>query len=193
MRKSLAWTRERIDKALVEAKLSDEKRTEYRKAIYAVLDRLTVKALGRINRAVKEYRFYASFRGLAQALRRKYPELRTRSGAMLKGAFDRDGTIHLDGGRRLFGRAASLEEFYAHELSHAIDGPEHEISASVAWQEAWRIEIQDGGYLGAGSMRSPREGFSEFGALLLGSGIPQRAIRQVLPRSLQVWKDWGLA
>jgi hypothetical protein len=193
MRKSLAWTRELIETALVEAKLSDAKRSEYRQAIHAVLGRLTPRALGRINRTVKEYRFYASFRALTQALRQKYPGLITRRGAILKGAFDRHGTIHLDGGGRLFGRVAALEEFYAHEFSHAIDGPEHEISASPAWHEAWQTEVQDGGYLGAGSMRSPREGFSEFGSLLLGSGISQRTIGQVLPTCLKVWKDRGLA
>jgi len=182
-------TLEKIDRALAKADLSDARRQKYKRVIWVVLDQLTPTGLQRIHQAVEEYKFYPSFEAQTKAIRKKYPQLKLKKGGVLKGMFDRDRTLHLNGGGMLFGRVASLEEFYAHELTHALDGPHHEISESREWQEAWGAEIRDLEYLGENATRSPQEGFSEFGSLLLGSGIAQRDIRQVLPRCLKVWKE----
>jgi hypothetical protein len=181
---------EKVEQALGEGELSEEQREEYRAAIRRVIGRLTPPAVARVHGQIKEIKFYASWQELTAAIRRKYPRATIRG--TIKGAFDRDGTLHLDGGGILFGRPVPLEELYAHEITHVIDGTSHDISNSAEWREAWQGEIQDGGYLGPDSARSPREGFGEFGAMLLGSGTPVNRVEEIMPECVQVWRDRGI-
>jgi hypothetical protein len=106
--------------------------------------------------------------------------------------FDKDGTIHVDGLGTLFGRPAKTEEFHAHELSHCIDGVNHDLSETEEWQRVWRAEIADGGYLGPNSTKSATEGFSEFGALLLSTDLTAETVAKVLPLCVEFWRDRGL-
>lgn len=181
---------ENVEAALAEGGLTEAQKDEYRAAIRVVIGRLTPLALARVQAEVREYKFYKSWQELTDAIRRKYPKMRIKG--TIKGALDRDGSLHLNGGGTLFGRPAKLEEFYAHEITHAIDGRGHEISNSPEWQEAWKAEIQDGAYLGPDSSRSPQEGFGEFGAMLLGSGTSADQVEEVMPRCVHVWKERGI-
>ena len=75
------------------------------------------------------------------------------------------------------------------EVAHAIDGLKHDLSETKEWERAWKAEISDGGFLGPDSTTNAREGFSEFGAMLLGSGLPAKTIAEVMPQSVKFWKD----
>jgi hypothetical protein len=118
------------------------------------------------------------------------PQARQLVKGILKGAFDSDGVLHLDGEGMLYGREAPLTEFFAHEMVHSIDGNSHEFSASQAWPEAWLAEIEF--FTGSGR-NSPTEAFAEFGQMLLGDPrMKRKLMRQAMPRCLQVWEDFGL-
>jgi hypothetical protein len=183
---------EAVKRALTEALLSEKQRHGYQRAMAAVVGRLAPAALGRGHRAVKGYKFYRSFAAMTAAIRRKYPTITIKPGHTVKGFFDRDGTMHLDGGGVLFGRPARLEEFFAHEITHALDRPNYEISSTDEWSDAWDAEIVKGNYLSEEAKRTPQEGFAEFGAMLLGSGVSAKEAKQVLPRCVKVWQRWGI-
>jgi hypothetical protein len=131
---------------------------------------------------------------MTEAIKKKYPRItaKIKQGNVAKGFMDKDGTMHLNGGGILFKRPARLVEFYAQEVAHAIDRPNHEISASEAWQSAWTEEIRDMDFLGHEAKMSPAEGFSVFGAMVLGSGIAVGDANQVMPRCVRVWQEHGL-
>jgi hypothetical protein len=189
----LRETHAKVERGLAEADLSDPQRQDYRESVHAILQRMTPAALARLHANAKEYTFFATHEALTAAVRAKYPALRLRSGRILKGMFDRDGVVHMNSGGTLFGRPnVGLQEFHGHELAHAVDGTGHELSNSPEWVRAWEADIRDGGFLGPDSQRSSQEGFSEFGAMLLGGGISYKDARQVMPLAAKFWRERGL-
>jgi hypothetical protein len=192
-RQRLADIHARIDRGLTEADLSDERQREYQTAIRSVVERLTPGAVRRLHANGREYRFYSSWTELTAAVRRKYPGLVIPEGRVLKGMFDRDGTLHLDGGGDYHGRPdVPVKEFQAHEVTHAIDGTDHELSNSDGWRKAWEAEIRDGGFLGPNSTRSPTEGWGDFGMMVLGTDISVTDTQAVMPRCVSFWRDNSL-
>lgn len=172
-----------IEMAFRVSLLPDTIQAEYRKTLTEVLEALKPTAQERVFAHVKEYKFYRTNSELTAVIQSKYPGVRVRG--ILKGCFDRDGTLHLNGSGKLFGRTAKLSEFYAHEVTHAIDGVAHEISSLQAWQTAWEAERE---LMSKNGQSKASEGFAEFGELLLGSGITRKQIKEVMPRCLKVWE-----
>jgi hypothetical protein len=160
--------------------------------MHTVVGRLTPIALARVHTNAREFRFYGSHQELTAAIKRKYPRVRIGKGKTVKGMFDKDGIIHADGPGILFGRPATTEEYHAHEVAHCIDGVSHDLSEAKEWKQSWRAEIRDGGLLGPGSTKSPSEGFSEFGALLLSSGLTAGRVEEIMPFCVKFWSDRGL-
>ncbi len=181
----------KIDKALNEAELSPEISAEYDGTAKEVIARMTPIAMEHFHRNVKDSRFYASPEDLTAAFQAKYPGWKKKPGSAVKGVYDKDGVIHLNGGGILFGRPAGLAEFHGHEMSHAIDGPDHVFSSSDAWQQAWEAEIKGGNYLGNDAKKDARSGFAEFGAMLL-TGTSSNDAAEVLPLASQYWSERGL-
>jgi hypothetical protein len=185
----LQETHAKIDAALEAVHLTDEQRQEYRESVRAVIGRLTPAGLARVHAHVTEYKFYRSHAELTAALRAKYPKLKTRG---LKGAFDKDGTCHMDGGGLIEDRPAKLQEFHAHELSHAIDGTQHELTKTKEWHDAWVAEVQNQDFLGENAKKSPREGWGDFGAMILGGEVTPQEAKDIFPRCVKVWQSEGL-
>jgi hypothetical protein len=182
-----------VDRALDEAGLSEHRREEYRASVRTVLGRMTPAAVARLNANVKGIRFYNSFQTLTAGYKAKYPDKKVPDA--IQGAFDPDGVLHLDGGGVLYGRPnVPVEEFYAHEFTHALDGVGHDISEhDPAWRAAWEREIRDTLFFGPNGAKNVREGLAEFGQYLLGDlRATRRIVRQVLRACLKVWEDQGL-
>jgi hypothetical protein len=116
----------RLEVALAEGDLTAEQRQDYRDSFHDVLSRMTTRAVQRIHANVKGCRFYRTHDELTAAFKAKYPEARVSK--VLKGAFDRDGFLHLEGGGILYGRPAPIGEFYGHELA----------TPSMAWTTSFR-------------------------------------------------------
>lgn len=82
---------------------------------------------------------------------------------------------------------------HAHELGHAIDGPNHELSLSDAWKAAYAAEIDlPDSPLTDYAKTEPEEGFAEFSRLLYGGGFRDDEILGAFPRCAQFFKDRGL-
>ena len=172
--------------------LRSRTKERFLKVAASLLDRFSEAALDRFGQHVKEYCFYASFDELTAGVKERFPGLRVKPGSLIKGMFDRAGTLHLDDAGSLFGQPVRLEEFYAHEMTHALDGPEHEISESPAWKKAWKAEMVKKGLLGANAATKPWEGLADFGRLVFASGLEKEQVRELLPRCTKVWEDLGL-
>ena len=112
---------------------------------------------------------------------------------ILKGAFDREGVLHLDGGGVPYGRPARLEEFYGHELAHAIDGLDHEFSSSREWKQAWKEEIEHTDFLGYNARMKPSEGWAEFGAMVFSGTVSLKDVKDIFPDCLKFWRKERLA
>lgn len=106
-----------------------------------------------------------------------------------KASFVLDGGFTRQSGEAL--RDPTATGIYAHEFSHALDGPRYEISGSKQWREAYAKEIA-GGRLTHYAAGKPSEGFAEFGRLVLSGRHDLAAIRAKFPRCFAVWEAHGL-
>ena len=165
-------------------------------------------ALDRLNRHVKGYTFHNSTGDLGASLVKflaktaNVPEssisFQGAAGAWTKTT----GELHLDGGDP---KQYSTDEYqskpeetdvtrhvYAHEYTHAIDGPNHEISYSPEWKDAYQKEIVARKALSAHGRTRPSEGFAEFGRLVFTSGKSLEEIAKEYPLCTAVWKKHNL-
>lgn len=170
-----------MDKALAESDLPQRKKKEFVTA-KRILGKMTPEAVRLFHANVKSVQFYPSHDALTQGFRAKYSRAKVKG--LLKGCFDRDGELHLNGGGELFGRPAPLSEFYAHEMTHALDC-NHSLSGTPEWKTAWEKERA---FLNASGQRDVVEGLAELGQMVLGSKITRAELRQVMPRCLRFWE-----
>lgn len=177
---------EGIDKALDEAAITPARKREFGQTAKDNLGKMTREAVQRLHANVKEWKFYQTHDSLTKAFREKYPDAEV---GLLKGCYDKDGTLHLNGGGRLFDREAPLSEFYAHEMTHAVDGLDHHVSGSDAWGKAWNAEKA---FLNENGQSKRSEGLAEFGQMVVGTDITRDDVREVMPRCLKVWEANGL-
>jgi hypothetical protein len=178
---------ESIDRSLQASDLPAPVQAEFGQTAKSVVGKMTPEAVRRFHANLKGFQWYPTHGALTEAYKAKYPGVSIKG--VLKGAFDPDGVIHLDGGGELFGRPATLSEFYAHEMTHDIDGTDHEISRSAAWIRVWEAEK---GFLNKNGQSKSSEGFAEFGEMLLGGIVTRKQMREVMPKSLKVWEAHGL-
>jgi hypothetical protein len=88
--------------------------------------------------------------------------------------------------------APSGYDLAAHELSHAVDGPDYALSNSKEWKAAHSQEMSKG-QLTAYAGTNPQEGWAEFGRLLITSSKADRAsLKSEFPKSYEVWRKRGL-
>lgn len=128
----------------------------------------------------------------------KYPDdpiaERIRRGENTVGGYftsytDGTGELNLDGSWKSWAGKWD-HEVYAHEFTHALDGPGWDISKTSQWQTAWRMEIKDKGVSGY-AWSKPSEGFAEFGRLLYTTDNPNE-LWQKYPTCMSIFLQQGL-
>ncbi len=164
----------------------------YHTACRSVFGRMTEAAVARFHDHTDDMKFFSSKDRLTEALAKEYPEEiaeYTSRGLLISGGYSVDTRqLYLDGDNPAW--RLSVEGVYAHEMSHAIDGPKHELSNSADWEAAWKNEIKGRGpsrYAG----KNTTEGFAEFGRLALG-GYPLRELERSYPACAKFWQERGL-
>lgn len=92
---------------------------------------------------------------------------------------------------------AAVQHLAAHEISHAIDGPDYEISGSPEWKEAYKSEIRRHSMFGMGkpaltkrALEDEREGLAEL--LRVGTLGNAKQAERDFPKSVKVLKDKGV-
>lgn len=175
--------------ALQESGLAPTMQDEYRRGFTSVLQEMSPIAITRLSRHTMQVVFYGSHPELTAAVNAKYPAMKAKK--LLKGCFDQDGVLHLDGGGTIRGKPVALPGFYAHEMTHGIDGTRHEISQSAAWKHALRDEkslLQDD----EKERLTATEGFAKFGQMLFSGKYTREELAKLMPNCLKVWESHGL-
>lgn len=216
------------------ASLSPEHKAKYKQAMHEAIKNMPKRIIKRIARNIDSSHFVGDRKNFADALTHSLvkeghvtPQQASefkKSDIGLKMASGHVGGFYtanskfkklfLDGTHN-FGKDAagdardSTHEVYAHELTHAIDGPEHQVSSHADWQQAFKDEIdQDSdseshrksaasigmktGKLSAYARTSTSEGFAEFGRLVYASGMDHKRIEQAFPKCYSFFKKRGM-
>lgn len=189
-------------------RLSPEQREAYHATAKGILERMTPKMLERFGAGTPySPQFAASSDDLKEHLKALFKNSPKALAALagtgpLGGGYFRDnkgnGGLALDGGRPstrpaegAFPQDGSAEGVYAHEFSHAIDGPNHELSNSDEWKAAYGAMK---GKMNRYADTGPQEGFAEFGRLLLSGKVPHGDVADHpdLGPAFAFWKSQGL-
>ncbi len=192
-----------MQKALAtDSKLSPEQKKAYQAATDGVLSAMPEVAQQRVAASLKKVSLFGTTQELTQDLVARHPESDKlkrvlANGSVVGGSFYpktgewlADGDVGLTGDFSQEGRS-NVHETYAHELTHAIDGPELEFSSSKEWQMAYDAELR-GGNLSQYASTSAVEGFAEFGRALYSGGADEETLAFFFPRSVKFFRDRGL-
>lgn len=190
--------------------LTPEHREHMRAAATKVTARIPDAAHERIGRHLPGgARFYPDLKALSHGLydevlnNPKYNDATKAEVSKMKakgvevgGAYSHsDGSLHLNGGR-VAGKPADhrpTHQLYAHELTHAIDGPKGELSKSPEWGEIMAGEIALPNHpLSRYASTQPKEGLAEFGRLVYGGDHDLAKVEKKFPRATAFFKARNL-
>jgi hypothetical protein len=168
--------------------LSDADRQTYRGHVSDILSRMGGEAARRYLDGSKQARFYADHHQITDFFKAKSARVRAsmeKNGTVAMGAYDpRTKSMHVDGGKAGKG-------VLAHEMAHAIDGNNFEISRGKGWQQAFHAELS-GKQLSAYASTNAQEAFAEFGRALLTGELSHEVAQKKYAKSYGVWKAKGL-
>lgn len=177
--------------------LTDKQKKAYSKALNDVLNRIHPEALKRVVKNTKRADFFPNADDLKEAMIAPYPNSARFEGKKIAGCYDMNReTLLLDGEAEV----PSLEKgytvhapqhSYAHELGHAIDGPNRDISESKEWKKAWKEELS-GGILTESAASKPMDGFAEFCRLVYAGTTSRDDIKKRFPKSVAVFEVRGI-
>lgn len=183
--------------------LDDGQRKAYFRAATNVLQRMSPKALDRFTAGLPGGIVFAASTGAVKeaiAGLGRISQDRLDAAGEIAGAYtaghDNKRQLILDGDRKQTAGLSSndartAEAIYAHEMSHAIDGPDHEVSKSAEWQAAFQAELA-GKQLTRYAATKPSEGFAEFGRAVLSGNVDHAVLEKHFPKCLAVWRGRGL-
>jgi hypothetical protein len=187
--------KDNFDRALAShANLTPTHRQEYQTAAHALFDRLTHEGLERFNRHVSGYRFFPDLDQLSAYSVPGYSQLPAalRPYAQVTGAYNRQtGELELDGGSRVAGITFPIQDRYAHEFGHAIDGPSFESSGQQEWLDAWQSEIRPNPP-NPNAATNAHEGFAAFCAMACGTAANRAVLEHSHPLCVAFWRGQGL-
>lgn len=187
--------------------LTAKQRLHFFNSAQDALKGMSPAALERLSSHVGGVSFYGSHadlkEGLAnmQATPEKAAYIRGINGTIGGCAQKVNGkqVLHLDGdyseqtrkAQAKTGGSQLARDTYAHEFSHAIDGPNNELSKAPEWQAAWKEEIKGGKVrLSDYGKTSASEGFAEFGRAALT--VDKAKVKAAFPKCYAYWQKAGL-
>jgi len=179
--------------------LEPEKRQAYEQAAHRVLDAMPTGCLKRFLKNTKRVHFHPGLAEVTEAFKAASPDNWPAPSSLIGGFWDATSQeVHLDGdaplnrgqGARPWA-ASTTAEIYAHEFTHAIDGPERrELSESDGWKSVWRREIKDSDKAPSlYAKTSSVEGFAEFGRMVF---MQPKIAEKHFPDCWYIWKHHGL-
>jgi hypothetical protein len=176
----------RLARDLANSQLDEQHRREHYGTGQALFGRMNFTARHRLNGNLSGYHFFATLAELAQyCLPGASPaeiDWMIQSRFAPVGAYNASTReIEINGGT-----PTELHRRYAHELTHAVDGPEGELSKCPAWREAWRNELK------IDQDDTATEGFSRFGQMLYNQEVDRQEMERCYPRCVQFWQGADL-
>jgi hypothetical protein len=193
------------------APMSHEDVLKRQKHVAFIFNRMPDAVVQTIHTGTTQIEHYGSGREMAAYLNKKYDfKGKERVGSNWAGAYlygeGFKPQLHLDGKEGHTGNMGtainadshdSLRGTYAHEMTHALDGPDGKHSGTDEWKRAFSEEIKhpddDGAYtLSKYASTDESEGFAEFGRLLYGTATEHEAIKQSMPKCFAYFQKAGL-
>lgn len=180
-----------FDSALEKADLTSKMREQYGKTARQIHDRLPAAAKERFSQNVESVNFHESPEVLTEKLKEANPKMTEVVGnKKAGGAYSKmRKELMLNGGHTMDGKKYTADQIYAHEYSHAIDGPDKELSSSSEWQQAWKAEADK---VSKYATKTPAEGFAEFGRLVYAGELGSDQLRERYPQMMAHWEQAGL-
>lgn len=168
--------------------MSDTDRLRHSHAMYKVTERLPPKVIKRLLKHVHKAHAVATVEEATAA----WQEGGGEKGRSVVGFYDpSSGLVLSDGIHSAIADTDSARHVWAHELGHAIDGPEFELSSSAEWHAAFQAEIADK-QLSNYAATEPVEGFAEFCRAVYGSDVEHAEIARHFPQCTKFFKRRGL-
>ncbi len=147
-----------------------------------IADRMTPEALDSLADNLKEVKMFESTESLSAEVGALTKAITGEDAKNCVGGFHSSlGIMYIDGGPDPKGTLA-------HEIAHAVDGPNYRFSASDNWQTAWKSELSSEG-LTKYAATSGREGFAEFGRALFSGDLPPRYLKETYPKTWEFFKN----
>lgn len=184
--------KDHFEAGLKASDLTSRMREKYGQTARDVHARLPAKARERFDAHVESVSFHESPEVLTAAVLEKNPAMKEmmKGGKKAGGAYSKTRKeLLLNGGHTIDGKKFQADQIYAHEYTHAIDGPDKELSGSEAWREAWREEAQR---VSKYATKTPAEGFAEFGRLVYSNELGMDQLQERYPKMLEQFKAMEL-
>lgn len=204
----------RMQSHIESSDLPPEQKAQYHAAMKRVMSRMTQRSLDRVDKNLSKTTFHPTTKdaGIAAVeAAAKVPGMNEKQLAALAqwkeklasgkttmgGAYIQNKEapeMHVDGdfqtpgakGKRA-GDVQTAAGVYAHELGHAIDGPDSVASKSDQWRKAFAAEIdRDDNPLSKYARTNPAEGFAEFSRLVHTEDL--EGVEREFPLCAAVWK-----
>ncbi len=151
-----------------------------------LISALPDETLRRVNAGAKHFHWYANYEAANEAYHRRPG---SDPNTVVAGFYDiRDGSVHV---------AGSVPIDHAHELAHAIDGQNDEITTSPSWQDAYTIErsslVSEGADALAQALADAADAPDEWWAVLVSIAMTDRSrwkdIREKVPVSAGIIEE----
>lgn len=202
--------------------LSEHQKQAYKTALSHATAKMPAKAMQLIAKGMERTSFYPDRKSLAEGitksslagvdrsnysadvLKEAHAQLAKESvQKRVAGAYTRnDSVVHLDGEAnedsdnvRMDGRSQTLAGVYTHELAHAMDGPNFELSNSQEFERAWLLEIWSAGdeaKLTKYAKTNQQEGFAEFSRMIYATDTDPKEVARRFPATSKFFKAQGL-
>lgn len=177
-------------------------KARYQEAMDNVLRAMPEHASKRVSENLKSLETFSSPQELTASFAARHKsdaalQEKVANGWVANGLYTpKKGKMRLDGDGRIrkdaFGEERkNIHEVYAHELTHAIDGPDEAYSRSQEWLMAWDREMV-GGRFSAYAAKNPQEGFAEFGRVLYAGVADEETLTQFFPQTTAFFRKYGL-
>ena len=161
-----------------------EQKQQYRDSAESVLSRMNAHTLAVFDNHVNQFIFYKSCADISDTAGKtdnelgkylsEHPELQ------VAGFYDPGKkSLNLDG-LTLVKEPTPVDQVYAHEFYHGVDGPDDNFSRDRRWRGAWSAEIRE--KLSMVAQQSASEGFAEFGRYVMTCDTNDKRV--------EAWKNY---
>lgn len=169
-----------------------QQRKFYLDTLSSVVEKMNPKVHERVRKGSKSFVFYPN---VDELTRRTIGSVRLPPDIPINlikiGGVYRPGdqSIHLDGD--FPNKPGTISDNYAHEMAHAADGPDNQLSGTAVWHNIHHTEFGDA-QLNKYSSSHPIESFAEFARVVWLKQLPQDIILRNFPRAYRYFKANGL-
>jgi hypothetical protein len=174
--------------------LSPEDRRQHSYALYRTVAKMPEGATRRLGAHLGKVHAAATFDEVTREFDRRTFGLNLKPGEAVAGFYSRlDKALWIDGTSEHGESIADDTQrgLWAHEMGHALDGPNREYSESPEWQSVFQEEIA-GKQLSNYAATSATEGFAEFCRAVYGTDVPHDRIEKLFPGSVAYFRKRGL-